>query len=144
MPPQPASHIKFQPEVLPTLLGHYSHVVKAGGFYHFCGIGARNPETNKEVGLLLNESGQVVGGDITLQTHQVLDNLKAALHSVGCTLEDLVDITIYLKDMRDFMKYNLVYNDYFHTDRCPARTTVEGSPPGQSYILVKAIAYKPD
>ncbi|MEB3286684.1 MAG: RidA family protein [Vampirovibrionales bacterium] len=147
IPEHPLEHIQLPSSVLPGTLGYYAHAVKAGGFIHFCGIGARNPESGKEVGVELDENNQLKAYDITLQTQQVLENLNGALDANGCSLSDLVEVTVYLRDMRDFLKYNQVYNAFFEkaqqTGQTPARTTIEASPPGQSFILIKAIAYKP-
>lgn len=127
----------------PMPLGAYSHAVHAGDFVYLCGLGARNPESGKEDGVVLDEFGKVLSYDIDCQTRRVLDNLVIVLKAAGCTMQDLVDVTVYLKDMRDFMKYNLVYGEYFNFEKLPARTTIEATPPGHNFIEIKAIAYKP-
>lgn len=127
----------------PLPLGAYSHAVKAGPYVYLCGLGARNAETGKEDGVVLDAQGQVVSYDIEVQTRTVIQNLITVLAAADCRLEDLVDVTVYLKDMKDFPYYNKVYAEYFGFENPPARTTVESAPPGHNFIEIKGIAYRP-
>ena len=127
----------------PAPLGNYSHAVKAGGFVFLCGLGARNPKTGKEVGVELDAHGDVLWYDIEVQTRQVMDNMITVLKASGCELPDVVDVTVFLKDMTDFPKYNAVYAEYFKSGDMPARTTIEAAPPGLNFIEIKAVAYRP-
>lgn len=131
------------PDKAPLPLGAYSHAVQAGPFVYLCGLGARNPETGKEDGVTFNADGTLASYDITVQTHTVIQNLITVLKAAGCTMQDLVDVTVYLKDMKDFPHYNKVYGEYFNFENLPARTTVESAPPGWNFIEIKAVAYKP-
>ena len=127
----------------PSPLGTYPHALKAGPFIFLSGQGARDAKTGKEAGLTLGPQGQVTGYDIEAQTHAVIKNLKTVLEAANCTLEDLVDVTVFLADMKDFEGYNRVYAEYFSFNNPPARTTIESKPPGHNFIEIKAVAYKP-
>jgi len=70
-------------------------------------------------------TNQVVKGDITAQTQQVIQNIIVILKEAGCSIEDVVKTTVYLKDIKDFDKMNLVYASFFKHK--PARSTVEVS-----------------
>jgi len=74
-----------------------------------------------------NKNGEVVGeGDITAQTEQVMQNLKAALEAGGATFEDIVKVTVFIRDMEDFAKIHAVRKRYF-TKPFPASSMVEVS-----------------
>lgn len=125
----------------PAPLGAYSHAVKAGGFVYLCGLGARDPKSGKEVGVELDEHGDVLWYDIEVQTRQVLENLNTVLAASGCDITHVIDVTVYLKDMTDFPKYNKVYGEFFNFKNLPVRTTIESTPPGLNFIEIKAVAY---
>jgi len=125
----------------PIPLGSYSHAVRAAGLLFVSGQGARNAQTGKEVGVILDENGNVMSYDIKVQTKAVLENLKFVLEKSGSSLQDLVDVSVFLKDMADFQSYNQVYADYFNFPDPPARTTVQvAGLPGKNFIEIKAIA----
>jgi 2-iminobutanoate/2-iminopropanoate deaminase len=85
-------------------------------------------------------TGELVKGEIGLQTQQVLSNIQAILGSQGLGMEDLVKVTIFLKDMNHFSRVNEVYGSYF-TAAPPARSTVEVSRlPRDVDIEIEAIA----
>jgi 2-aminomuconate deaminase len=127
----------------PSPLGAYSHAVWAGNLLYVSGQGARDAQTGREAGVILDEHGAVVSYDIEVQTRAVLNNLKTVLQAAGCTLEDLVDMNVFLKDMKDFEKYNRVYAEFFSFASPPARTTVAvAALPGKNFIEIKAIAFK--
>lgn len=127
----------------PAPLGAYSHAVWAGDLLFVSGQGARDSKTGKEAGVTLDEQGAVVSYDIEVQTRAVLENLKVVLKAAGCTLEDLADVGVFLKDMKDFQRYNRVYAEYFSFRNPPARTTVQAADlPGNNFIEIKAIAFK--
>jgi 2-aminomuconate deaminase len=130
-------------ENAPLPLGAYSHAVQAGPFVYLCGLGARHPQTGREEGVVLDGAGQVVSYDIAAQTRQVMENLITVLKAAHCQLPDLVDVTVYLRDMKDFAAYNAVYAEYFSFADPPARTTIEARPPGHNFIEIKAVAYRP-
>lgn len=86
------------------------------------------------------QSGQLVQGDIKVQTRQVLNNIKAILEQAGSSLSKVVKTTVYLKDMNDFASMNEVYAEFFRSD-FPARTTVEVARlPKDVKVEIEAIA----
>ena len=100
----------------PAPIGPYSQGTKAQGTFVFtAGQIALNPAT-----------GQIAGDDISTQTRQVLENIKAILEAGGSGLGAVVKTTVYLRDMTEFGAMNEVYGQYF-ADSPPARTTVEVS-----------------
>jgi 2-iminobutanoate/2-iminopropanoate deaminase len=85
--------------------------------------------------------GNVVGSDITAQTHQALRNLTACLAAAGCGLEDVVKVTAFLTDLAEFAGYNEVYKEYFKAP-FPARSSVQVGLAGFK-VEIEAIARKP-
>jgi reactive intermediate/imine deaminase len=129
----------------PRPLGSYSHAVKAGGLVFLAGQGARDPKTGKEAGVILDNQGLVSSYEIQVQTAAVLENMIVVLEAADCAITDVVDVTVFLKDMNDFAKYNAVYSKYFCFDNPPARTTVQVADlPGNNFIEIKAIAIQPN
>lgn len=85
-------------------------------------------------------SGQVVPGDIKVQTRQVLRNLQAILEQGGASLRSVVKTTVFLKDMGEFGSMNEVYAEFFSTNP-PARSTVEVARlPKDVSVEIEAIA----
>ncbi|AMM53750.1 RidA family protein [Pyrococcus kukulkanii] len=118
-------------ERAPKPIGPYSQAIKAGNFLFIAGQIPINPET-----------GELVKGDIKEQTRQVLENIKAILEAAGYTLNDVVKVTVYLKNMDDFAAMNEVYAKYFGESK-PARVAVEVARlPKDVLIEIEAIAYK--
>ncbi|NDV42615.1 RidA family protein [Flagellimonas sediminis] len=70
-------------------------------------------------------TGELVQGDIKMETKQSMENLKAVLEEAGMTFEHVVKSTIFIKDMHQFAQINEVYGTYFNADTAPARETVE-------------------
>jgi reactive intermediate/imine deaminase len=127
----------------PSPLGSYSHAVCAGNFVYLSGQGARDAASGNEVGLKFDSSGQIVDYDIELQTEQCLNNVIAVLKACDCTIRDLIDVSVYLKNIGDFDLFNKVYARYFNFANAPARTTIQAADlPGNNFIEIKAIAYK--
>lgn len=128
-------------EHAPSPLGAYSHAVKAGPFLFVSGQGCRDADSGIECGITLDKHGRVSSYDIEAQTHGCLKNLIAVLEAAGCTLQDVVDMTVFLADMDDFAAYNKVYGQYFNFAEPPARTTIQAARlPGKNFIEIKAIA----
>ncbi len=113
----------------PSPVGLYPHARKAGGLLFLSGIGPRRPGTNE-----IPESFEE-------QCRSVFDNVRTVLEDAGARWEDLVDVTVFLTDMkRDFAIYNRLYAEYFAGAR-PCRTTVEvGALPTAISIELKCIA----
>lgn len=97
----------------PAAIGPYSQAIKAGGIVFLSGQIPLDPT-----------SGEMVAGDIQVQTRQVLTNIKAVLSAAGSSLERVVKTTVFLTNMDDFPKMNEVYGEFFSTAP-PARSTVE-------------------
>lgn len=128
----------------PSPLGNYSHAVKAGNLVFISGQGCRDAATGIERGITCDASGKVIAYDIAEQTRGCIENLTTVLKAAGCTLQDLVDVSIFLADINDFGKYNQVYSEYFSFDGPPARTTIQAAAlPGKNFIEIKAIALCP-
>jgi reactive intermediate/imine deaminase len=87
-------------------------------------------------------AGEVVGGGIVAQTEQVVTNLKAVLQVAGCTLEDVVQVTCFLDDPRDFSSFNAVFAQHF-VAAPPARSTVQAALMVDAKVEIDALAYKP-
>jgi|UniRef100_A0A7C3WI57 2-iminobutanoate/2-iminopropanoate deaminase len=114
----------------PPAVGPYSQAVAAGPFVFVSGQ------------IPLDTQGQLVRGDIVVQTAQVLENIKAILEAAGLGLENVVKTTVYLADLADFQEMNRVYGEFF-PEQAPARSTVQvaGLPKGVA-IEIEAIALK--
>lgn len=124
-------------------LGNYPHVKRVGNFIYVSGTSSRRPD-NTHVGATLDKNGQWQL-DIKAQTEAVLKNIQALLESMDATLEDVIDITTFLVDMKDFSGYNEVYGRFFD-HQGPTRTTVavHQLPHPNLLIEIKAIAYTAD
>ena len=97
----------------PKAIGAYSQAIKANGFIFISGQAAFDPATGKSV-----------EGNTAKQTERMLENVKAILQAAGSSLDRVVKVGVFLKDMNDFTAMNEVYALYFPANP-PARTTVE-------------------
>ncbi len=87
--------------------------------------------------------GELVDGGIEAGTRQCIENLKVSLEAAGATLEDVVKVNTFLRDIdRDFHAYNRVYESHFPKDP-PARTTVEAKTYGTIVVEIECVAYWP-
>ncbi len=130
---------------LPKPLGSYSHYKIIDKFVYIAGQGSRDYITNQEAGITIDESGKLITYDIKAQTRGCLDNLKRVLEKINLSLENVVDVTVFLKNMDDFKDYNDVYAQYFDFLNPPTRTTIGVLDlPGRNFIEIKAIAYIED
>lgn len=94
-----------------------------GAMVFVSGISSRRPDNTHE-GVVVHADGRVEK-DIRAQTRAVLANIEAILRPAGCTLADIVDITVFLVDMADYAGMNEEWNRAFaHKESAPARTTV--------------------
>lgn len=96
------------PPGAPPPLSPYSHAILAGGVLYVSGL------------VSLDGQGRTAGGNVTEQTRNVLDQLKAILDSAGANLSNVVHNAIFLKDLADYAAMNKVYAEYF-PERPPAR-----------------------
>ncbi len=123
-------------------LARYSHVRQVGEIVYVAGQGCRDAKTDKYAGLTLAPDGSILAYDIAEQTIGVLNNVEGALKSLGLDRRALVDINVFLTDMRDFPAMNKVWNDFFRdVEPPPTRTTVAVSKlPGHNFVEMKAVA----
>lgn len=109
----------------PEPVGAYPHARKVGSLLFLSGVGPRKKGSKEIPGVKLDDNGIIVSYDIETQCHSVFANVKAVLESSGSSWDKLVDVTVFLTNMKaDFKTYNRVYADYFK-DNQPCRTTVE-------------------
>jgi 2-aminomuconate deaminase len=128
----------------PRPVGLYPHARRVGNLLFLSGIGPREAATDRIPGNVLDDAGNVVRYDITAQCHSVFRNVRAVLEDAGSKWEQVVDVTVFLTNLKDdFAAYNQVYAEYFAVNR-PTRTTVEVSRlPTPIAIELKAIAFIP-
>ncbi len=122
-------------------LGAYPHARKVGNLLFLSGIGSRSASDNTIPGLQQDADGTITAYDIEAECHSVFANVKAVLEASGSSWENMVDVTVFLTNMKkDFPIYNRVYGEYFkHVEAC--RTTVEvKSLPTPIAIELKVIA----
>jgi len=70
--------------------------------------------------------GTFEDGSTTAQTRQVMQNLKKTLGDLGCTFDDVVKVTVYLRSMEDYQEMNAAYRTFFSSGEFPARECVGG------------------
>jgi 2-aminomuconate deaminase len=123
-------------------VGHFPHARKVGNFLFLSGIGPRERGCKDIPGVKLDGEGRLVSYDIETQCHAVFRNVRYILEEAGCTWDKLVDVTVYLTDIKkDFQTYNRLWADYFR-DNPPCRTTVQvGCLPTPIAIELKCVAY---
>jgi len=109
----------------PDPVGAYPHARRVGDLLYLSGVGPRQPGTNAIPGGPIHDTdGAPLNYDIAAQTQAVIDNVAVILEAAGSSLEQVVDITVFLVDMpRDFSAYNVVYNQTFEPIQA-TRTTV--------------------
>jgi len=116
----------------PKAIGPYSQAIKAGGFVYTSGQIGLSPVTNA-----------LAGDDISAQTHQALDNLKAVLSAAGSDMRQVVKVTVYLKDLNDYAKVNDIYKEYF-PEMKPARSAVQVNRlPKDALVEIECVAVMP-
>lgn len=129
----------------PKPLGLYPHARKVGSLLFLSGVGPRvagsDASDSKIPGLQLDASGNYLEFDFEAQCRSVFENVKTILEESGSSWEKLVDVTVFLTNMkRDFVTYNRLYAEYFKENQ-PCRTTVEVlSLPSPIAIELKCIA----
>jgi 2-iminobutanoate/2-iminopropanoate deaminase len=114
----------------PAAVGPYSQAIKVGNLLFVSGQ------------IPLNTHGVIVGDDVTVQTNQVLSNLKAIIDAAGMTLANVVKCTCFIKNMDDFAAFNAVYTEYF-ASTLPARECIEVARlPKDTLVEVSAICHE--
>ena len=101
-------------ENAPAPIGPYNQAILSNGTLYISGQIPIDPK-----------SGELVSGDIKLETKQSMENLKAILTEAEMPFENVVKSSIFLSDMNQFTEVNEVYATYFNADTAPARETVE-------------------
>ena len=114
----------------PKPIGPYSQAVQAGKFLFVSGQLAIDPA-----------EGKIIAQTITLQTHQVMENIKAVLEAAGYSLKDVVQSNVYLSSMSLFDEFNRAYAKYFE-EEFPARATVGSELKAGALVEVSVVAYK--
>lgn len=125
----------------PEPVGLYPHARRVGNLLFLSGVGPRERGKKEIPGVTLNAHGEMIDYDIEAQCHSVFKNVRAILEESGSSWDHLVDVTVFLTNMKaDFKTYNRLYAEYFKTNQ-PCRTTLEiGSLPTPIAIELKCIA----
>ena len=119
------SIIKITSENAPEPVGSYPHAQRVGNLLFLSGVGPRERGKKEIPGVNLDENGKIISYDIVAQCHSVFSNVKTILEDSGSDWDKLVDVTVFLTNMKDdFKTYNRIYAEYFK-DNQPCRTTVE-------------------
>jgi 2-aminomuconate deaminase len=116
---------KINSDKAPEPVGSYPHARRVGNLLFLSGVGPRKKGTKEIPGVTLDASGRVIAYDIELQCRSVFENVRHVLEAAGSRWENLVDVTVFLTNMKnDFPAYNKLYAEYFKESQ-PCRTTVE-------------------
>lgn len=109
----------------PEPVGLYPHARKVGNLLFLSGVGPRQKGMKEIPGVELNVAGEIISYDIEKQCHSVFNNIRYILEDAGSSWDNIIDVTVFLTNMKDdFKTYNKIYADYFK-DNKPCRTTVE-------------------
>ncbi|HRG60013.1 MAG TPA: RidA family protein [Bacteroidia bacterium] len=109
----------------PEPVGAYPHARKVGNLLFLSGVGPRERGTKKIPGVELDEQGNIISYDIETQCNSVFQNIKYILEDAGSSWDKIVDVQVFLTNMKDdFKTYNRVYAEWFK-DNQPCRTTIE-------------------
>ncbi len=120
---------KISTDSAPGAIGPYSQAIRCGQFVYTSGQIALDPQ-----------SGELIGDDISAQTHQVLKNVQAVLTSAGSSLANVIKTTVFLTTMNNFQVMNTVYGSYF-TEVAPARSTVAVAElPRKALVEIECVA----
>ncbi len=117
----------------PLAIGPYSQAIRIGTLVACSGQIPIDPVTK-----------ELVHGDVTAQTRQVLINLRNVLASAGCSLSNVIKTTVFLTDLSQFSAMNAVYSEFF-ADSPPARSTIQVSAlPKNALVEIEALAVAPE
>ena len=109
----------------PEPVGLYPHARKVGNLLFLSGIGPRERGKKEIPGVELDDQSNILSYDIETQCHSVFKNVRTVLEDSGSNWKNLVDVTVFLTNMReDFEIYNRIYAEYFKGNQ-PCRTTIE-------------------
>src|SRR5512133_2493015 len=118
----------FQSSRAPEPVGAFPHAKRVGNLLFLSGIGPRKRGSKEIPGVKLDPVGNVASYDIETQCRAVFENVRLVLEDAGATWQDIVDVTVFLTDMKkDFPIYNRIYAEYFAgpANPNPTRTTIE-------------------
>ena len=116
---------KFNSKKAPEPVGLYPHARRVGDLLFLSGVGPRELGKKEIPGLILDNNGKITSYNIKTQCHSVFKNVKVILEDSGSSWDNLVDVTVFLTNMKDDFKiYNKIYAEYFKGNQ-PCRTTVE-------------------
>ncbi len=108
----------------PEPVGSYPHARKVGNLLFLSGIGPRQRGQKEIPGVVQDDQGNIISYDIETQCHAVFNNVKLVLEESGSSWDKMVDVLVFLTNMKDdFKAYNKIYAEYFK-DNQPCRTTV--------------------
>ena len=109
----------------PDPVGAYPHARKVGNLLFLSGVGPREKGQTDIPGVTLDADGNIVDYNIEKQCESVFRNVRYIIEDAGAKWEDIVDVTVYLTNMKDdFATFNRMYAEYFKgLDAC--RTTME-------------------
>ncbi len=132
----------FNSNRAPEPVGLYPHARQVGNLLFLSGVGPRERGQKKIPGVEIDDQGNIKSYDIEAQCHSVFKNVRAILEDAGAKWEDLVDVTVYLTNMKnDFPIYNQLWSQYFKNNP-PCRTTIEiNALPTPIAIELKCIAF---
>ena len=132
---------KFVSSTAPEPVGLYPHARRVGHLLFLSGVGPRKKGSKEIPGVTLDDEGNITDYCIETQCRSVFDNVRAILQDSGSCWDQLVDVQVFLTNMKDdFKTYNKVYAEYF-ADNQPCRTTIEiSSLPTPIAIELKCIA----
>jgi 2-aminomuconate deaminase len=131
----------FSSDKAPEPVGAYPHARQVGNLLFLSGVGPRQRGSKDIPGVTLDAQGNITAYDIATQCHSVFNNVKLILEASGSKWENLVDVTVFLTNMKsDFKTFNKIYAEYFKENQ-PCRTTVEvNALPTPIAIELKCIA----
>ena len=110
-----AERIVVSTDKAPKAIGPYSQAIRYGDMLFVSGMIPIDPKTN-----------ELSKGDIEFQATLVLDNIKAVVEAAGFSMKNVLKAEVFMKDLKDFGKYNAIYVKYFPQDP-PARVTVQAA-----------------
>lgn len=109
----------------PEPVGHYPHARRVGNLLFLSGVGPREKGSKKIPGVELDENRNIISYDIETQVRSVFQNVRWILEDSGSSWENIVDVTVFLTNMKDdFATYNRLWAEYF-PENPPCRTTLE-------------------
>ena len=116
---------KIESKNAPEPVGPYPHARRVGNLLFLSGVGPRKRGKKEIPGVKLNGNGNIISYDIERQCHSVFKNVRTILEEAGSDWDKLVDVTVFLTNMKDdFETYNRLYAEYFKSNQ-PCRTTLE-------------------